>query len=166
MSLEATDKKLAEMSEGDLDDIYAAALCSNAMADFESMSDIVASLESRLARKLGPLVVPLETGLWVGRKGMVFRYGTTVVVAFEATKDHELEANAWSHGNDDDAWSLPTARYVDGHHVHAFYLDMWLGMRVDALSAISDNFEELEKEGQAPSRLLVTGHSMGGGIST
>jgi hypothetical protein len=166
MSPAAAGRKLVEMSEGDLEDIYTAALCSNGMADFVEISDIIASLECHLGQKLGPSVVPLETELWVGRKGMVFRYGTTLVVAFEATKEHDMEANAWSHGTDDDAWSLPTARYVDGRHVHAFYLDMWLGMREAALPAISDELEEIEKEGQVPSRLLVTGHSMGGGIST
>jgi hypothetical protein len=154
------------MSAGDLEDIYTAALCSNGMADFDPMSDIIASLEYRLGQTLGPLVIPLETGLWVGRKGMVFRYGTTIVVAFEATKNHEFEADAWSHGMDDDAWTLPNARHVDGRPVHAFYLDMWLGMRMVALPAISYEIEELEKEGKVPSRFLITGHSMGGGIST
>jgi hypothetical protein len=154
------------MSAGDLEEIYTAALCSNGMADFDPMSDIIASLECRLGQTLGPLVIPLETGLWVGRKGMVFRYGTTIVVAFEATKDNESEADSWSHGMDDDAWTLPNTRRVDGRRVHAFYLDMWLGMRVVALPAISYEIEELEKQGKAPSRLLITGHSMGGGIST
>jgi hypothetical protein len=166
MSPDAADQKLVEMSEGDLEDFNIAAICSNGVASAGGIGDIVASLESRLCQQLGSNVVPLDTGLWVGRKGMVFRFGTTIVVAFQATQNNDLVVNTWSHAKDDNWWSLPYPRLIDGRQVHSFYLDMWLGMRTTALSAISHEVEELEKEGQVPSRLLVTGHSMGGGIST
>lgn len=166
MSPDAADQKLVEMSEGDSEDVNIAAICSNGVASAGGIEDIVASLESRVCQQLGSNVVPLDTGLWVGRKSMVFRFGITIVVAFEATQDNDLVVNAWSHAKDDTWWSLPYARLIDGRQVHSFYLDMWLGMRNAALPAISQEIEELEKEGQAPSRMLVTGHSMGGGIST
>lgn len=159
-----TPAKLVETSVADLEDIYTAARFSNSLALFLPMPDTIAALEQELGEKLDA-TVPLDTGLSVGRKGVLFRYRTAIVLAFEATKPDEMMKNAWSHARDK-KWSMPYARHVDGRQVHSFYLDMWLGMRKAALSAISDSILDLERQGQMPSRILITGHSMGGGIST
>jgi hypothetical protein len=159
-----TPVRLVESTVADSEDIYTAARFSNGLAYFLPMSDTIAALEQELGEKLDA-AVPLDTGLSVGRKGVLFRYQTTLVLAFEATKPDEMMKNAWSHAKDK-KWSLPYARYVDGRQVHSFYLDMWLGMRRATLEAITDSILELEKQGQAPSRIIITGHSMGGGIST
>lgn len=159
-----TAATLVETSVADLEDIYTAARFSNSLAYFLPMPETIASLEQDLGERVDA-AVPLHTGLSVGRKGVLFRYGTVTVLAFEATKPDEMIKNAWSHAKDS-KWSLPYARYVDGRQVHSFYLDMWLGMRPAALEAMSESVLEMERRGQVPSRILVTGHSMGGGIST
>lgn len=157
--------KIVSVSIHDWNDIYTAARFSNSLAMFLPVSESVALLEEQIGRHMDA-VVPLDTGLpAVGQKAVFFRMATTLVLAFEATKPNEMIMNAWSHGKDE-GWSLPYARFVDGRQVHSFYLDMWLGLRRETLKALTTNIQDLERQGQAPSSFLVSGHSMGGGIST
>jgi hypothetical protein len=160
-----TPVNLVEKTEADLRDTFTASRFANALAGIVPLDNTIASLDHQLGARLDT-IVPLETGLWLGRRGCFFRYGTTLVLAFEATKSsNEMLLNACSHANDK-KWCPPYPRYLEDRQVHSLYLDMWLGMRQSALDAITDAIMELEKQGQPPARLIITGHSMGGGIST
>jgi hypothetical protein len=157
--------KVVSISVHDWNDIYTAAQFSNSLALFLPVRESVALLEGQIGQHMD-VVVPLDTGLpAVGRKAVFFRMATTLVLAFEATKPNEMIMNAWSHGKDK-KWSLPYARFIDGRQVHSFYLDMWLGLRRETLKALTASIQDLERQGQAPSSFIVSGHSMGGGIST
>lgn len=159
-----TNANLVGTSEADLDDICTAARFSNVLSGSLPWDETIASLEHQFGQKLDANV-PLDTGFWMGRKGALFRFGTTVVLAFEATKANEVIRNTWSHANDK-KWCPPHPRYLEGRQVHSLYLDMWYGMRQAAKTAIVNTIIEMEEQRQTPSRLFVTGHSMGGGIST
>jgi predicted TIM-barrel enzyme len=49
--------------------------------------------------------------------------------------------------------------------VHSFYLDMWLGMKAKALEGISEVVDDILNRGDVEG-IIITGHSMGGGLST
>lgn len=146
-------------------DIHLASQFSNALADFLPMDETCQRLERETGFHLD-LAIPFDTGLSVGRKSVLFRVGSTFLLSFEATKPNEMKMNAWSHAKDPrKRWSLPYARYVDGRQVHSFFLDMWLGMRDEVFREITRTVREAEAVGIVPDRFLITGHSMGGGIS-
>ena len=157
--------KLLQVSQADWADIHLAAQFSNGLAEFNPMPETC----DRLERETGFILdtaVPFDTGLSAGRKAVLFRTGTRVILTFEATKPDEMKMNAWSHAKDPhQRWSLPYARYWEGRQVHSFFLDMWLGMRDQALLEITKTLEEAEAQGIQVDRFLITGHSMGGGIS-
>ena len=152
------------MTAQNWNDVYTAALFSDGLAKFLPLDESVPIIEEGLGSKFDS-AVPLDTGLSVGRKGVLFRYDTNIVLAFEATKPDEMYKNAWSHAHDK-KWSIPYARYLDGRQVHSFYLDMWLGMRSATLRALSQSLVDIEGSGKVPRSIILTGHSMGGGIST
>ncbi|KAJ9091284.1 hypothetical protein QFC21_007273 [Naganishia friedmannii] len=163
----SSGKQLVLLSVRDWDTLCIAAQFSNSLALFLPLDESVPLLEQQLGYRMD-VVKPLNTGIpAVGQKAVFFRYNTTrLVLAFEATKPKEMIMNAWSHGKDKKWNSVPYARYRDGRQVHSFYLDMWLGMRKATLEALTDNILEVEHSDQVPSSFIVSGHSMGGGIST
>lgn len=159
-----TPLSLIRMQEADLENVYMAAQFANGLALFRPMEETVRLLEEDLGSPL-EAAIPLDTGLKsVGRKAVLLRQRRNIVLAFEATKPNEMKMNAWSHAHDG-GWTIPYARFLDGRQVHSFYLDMWLGMREAALEGLSRCIDEMADEGMEPERLLITGHSMGGGIS-
>ena len=154
---------LLDVTSSDWEDIYLASQYSNALADFQPMDLTV----QRIQNETGPTLdaaVPFDTGLSVGRKAVLFRMKSKIMLSFEATKPDEMKMNAWSHAKDK-GWKLPYARYWDGRQVHSFFLDMWLGMRKQVFGSLTKTILEAEEAGEAPDRILITGHSMGGGIS-
>ncbi|KAJ9115728.1 hypothetical protein QFC24_006911 [Naganishia onofrii] len=163
----SSGKQLVRLSLRNWNDIHTAAQFSNSLALFLPLHESVPMLEQQMGH-LMDAVVPLDTHIpAVGQKAVFFRHESTkLVLAFEATKPKEMIMNAWSHGKDKKWNSLPYARYLDGRQVHSFYLDMWLGMRRATLKALTDNVLEIERLDKVPSSFIVSGHSMGGGIST
>ena len=149
-------------TESDWDDIYTAAQFCKALADFQPLDVTVARLEKERGQKMD-VAEHLDTGMKnMGKKAMLFRVDRTVVLAMEATKPNEMKMNAWSHAQTR-KWTVPYARFLDGRQVHSFYLDMWLGMREATFAALD---KAIKSSGEKPpERILITGHSMGGGIS-
>lgn len=66
-----TPVTLVEKSEADWEDILTSARFANALAGIVPLGNTFASLEHQLGEKL-ETVVPLETGLWLGRRGCFF----------------------------------------------------------------------------------------------
>ncbi|KAJ9115982.1 hypothetical protein QFC22_005125 [Naganishia vaughanmartiniae] len=161
------ERRLVRLSLRDWGILHTAAHFSNCLACFLPLDETVPVIEEVIG---GPMdaAVGLDTGIsFIGQKAVFFRYeATKLVLAFEATKANEMIFNAWSHAKDDKWYALPYARFLDGRQGHSFYLDMWLGMRSATLEALTDNILKLEGQGKAPSSFIVSGHSMGGGIST
>lgn len=98
-------------------------------------------------------------------RAVIFRCGTIIVLAFKATKANGVMLNAWSCANDK-KWCPPYPIYIEGCQLHSLYLDMRLGMRPAALAAITDMITVKGRDGQVPCKVLVTEHSIRGGIST
>jgi hypothetical protein len=158
-------KQLLQVTQDDWEDIHLAAQFSNGLAEFKPMEETCERLQRETGFKLDG-VVPFDTGLSIGRKAVLFRVGRRMILTFEATKPNEMKMNAWSHAKDPEKkWSLPYARYLDGRQVHSFFLDMWLGMREEIFEEITKMVRQAEEKGDGIERFLITGHSMGGGIS-
>jgi hypothetical protein len=87
------------------------------------------------------------------------------VLIFEATKEGEMIMNTWAYGRGSGWWEPPYPRYWQGRQVHSFYLDMWLGMKDKVLEGLEKVVLDMQEEGRWPERIVISGHSMGGGMS-
>lgn len=70
-------------------------------------------------------------------------------------------------GRDPEWWKPHYPVYINENQVHSFYLDMWRGMETATYAALGNAVDEIvKKTGKPPNQIIITGHSMGGGIST
>jgi hypothetical protein len=110
--------------------------------------------------------IDLHTGVNETRKAVLVSSNEIITIAFEGSTDNELYKNVWTMAKGPNWWDIPYPVYdVNGHRVYSFYRDMWNGMRVVAFEALKKAVEEMAKQGKLPKRLVVTGFSMGGGVS-
>jgi hypothetical protein len=110
--------------------------------------------------------VDLYTGFNISRRAVLVCSKETITLAFEGSDPNELIKNAWANAKGPKWWNMPYPVYTDGNRVHSFFRDMWHAMRAAALDALSKAIESIVAKGAAPTRIVVTGFSMGGGVST
>jgi hypothetical protein len=63
-------------------------------------------------------------------------------------------------------WQLPYAVYEDGNRVHSFFRDMWWAMRQATYDALRCGVEDIAARDAVPEQIVISGFSMGGGVST
>ncbi|PVI05632.1 hypothetical protein DM02DRAFT_685435 [Periconia macrospinosa] len=110
-------------------------------------------------------VSELNTGLNVSRRAIVVCNGEKITIAFLGSDPNELHMNLWTDAKGPAWWNVPYPVYENGNRVHSFFRDMWLGMRLATYDALSSVVEDIAARGATPKQIIVTGYSMGGGIS-
>jgi dienelactone hydrolase len=60
---------------------------------------------------------------------------------------------------------MPACAFIDGHAVYSYFRDLWFNMRDALLEALSTAVQGMAGRDITPKRIIVTGFSMGGGIS-
>lgn len=89
-----------------------------------------------------------------------------ITIAFEGCHADDMMKNLWTDVKGPNWWDLPGPAYSpDGNRVHSFFRDMWSGMRKAALEALDDAVRCMVARGTEPKEVIVTGYSMGGGVS-
>lgn len=110
-------------------------------------------------------VSELQTGFNASRRGIVVCHDKVTTIAFFGSDPNELHMNMWTDAKGPNWWELPYAVYENGNRVHSFFRDMWHAMRSATYDALSRAVEDLAARDAAPERVIITGFSMGGGIS-
>jgi dienelactone hydrolase len=59
-----------------------------------------------------------------------------------------------------------TSSLHNGHRVHSFFRGMWHSMQAAIFEALSRGAENMMVRDQVPKKIVVTGFSTGGGVST
>ncbi|KAH7079352.1 hypothetical protein BKA63DRAFT_563987 [Paraphoma chrysanthemicola] len=109
--------------------------------------------------------IDLYTGINLSRRAVLIHSGDTITLAFEGSDPNELIKNTWASAKGPNWWDLPYPVYVDGNRVHSFFRDMWHGMRDAAFQALGEAVQSILARGGAVKNIVVTGFSMGGGVS-
>jgi len=73
--------------------------------------------------------------------------------------------NTWVDGKKPGLFSQPYPVHENGNRTHSFYRDMWYGMRIATFEALSRAVSDMAKRGVEPKQIIITGYSMGGGVS-
>jgi hypothetical protein len=107
----------------------------------------------------------LHTGINASRRAALVCYHENITIAFEGSDSTELLKNLWTDGKGPNLWNLPYPVYTNGNRVHSFYRDMWHGMRATTFDALSKVVDDIAAKGGVPKSLIMTGFSMGGGVS-
>ncbi|CAI6327759.1 unnamed protein product [Periconia digitata] len=110
-------------------------------------------------------VTELITGINASRRGIVVCNGEKITIAFLGCDSNELHMNMWVFAKGPSWWDIPYPVYENGHQVHSFFRDMWHAMRIAAYDAINMAVESMAARGSSPKQIIITGFSMGGGIS-
>ncbi|KAF1921321.1 hypothetical protein BDU57DRAFT_510070 [Ampelomyces quisqualis] len=108
-----------------------------------------------------------HTAINMSRRAVLVSQDTHVTIAFEGSDGRELIKNLWSMGKGPNFWDLPYPVFEGGNRVHSFFRDMWHAMRGDVFGALDEAVRRMrECAGSGPERVVVTGFSQGGGVST
>ena len=71
--------------------------------------------------------------------------------------------NTWTDGS---GWlGIPYPVFENGNRIHSFFRDMWHAMRQATFDALDSAVQDMAARGATPKQIIVTGFSMGGGIS-
>jgi hypothetical protein len=112
-------------------------------------------------------VTDLHTGINDNRKAVLVSSNDTITIAFEGSADNELWKNTWTMAKGPGWWELPYPVFDDdGNRLHSFYRDMWHGMRAATFEAVKKAVDIMKEKGKVPKKVVITGFSMGGGVST
>jgi hypothetical protein len=156
---------LAELSSGtqDWQDIKHAALVLCKASQIPDANALQSELHNILAT---PTVIDIHTGINHSRKAVLVSSEDTIVLAFLGSSDDEIVKNYWTHGRGPNWWDIPYPVHVNGDQVHSFYLDMWHGLKDALYLALTSAISKMQGDGIKPSKFIVAGISMGGGVST
>lgn len=110
-------------------------------------------------------VSELNTVLNASRRGIVVCNSEKITIAFLGSDPNELHMNLWTDAKGPAWWHFPYPVHENGNRVHSFFRDMWHGMRVETYNALSSAVDDMAARGATPKQIIVTGFSMGGGIS-
>jgi hypothetical protein len=108
----------------------------------------------------------LHTGINGSRKAVLVASNEKLTIAFEGSAPGELIMNTWANAKGPNWWDIPYPVFTEGNRVHSFFRDMWYGMRAALFEAFSAAIQKIVEEGAVPKQIIVTGFSMGGGVST
>ncbi|KAH8723125.1 hypothetical protein GQ44DRAFT_657310 [Phaeosphaeriaceae sp. PMI808] len=111
-------------------------------------------------------VVDLHTGFNAGRKAVLVNSHERITVAFTGSGSDGLWRNTWANAKGPNFWDIPYAVYTDGNRVHSFFRDMWHAMRSATFHALSQAVDSIVAREAVPRQIIITGFSMGGGVST
>lgn len=111
-------------------------------------------------------VTNLDTGQDNVRRAVLVSRPERITLSFDDCQHDELMKNWWIDGSGPNWWDMPYPVYDnDGHRVHNFYLSTWIGLRTKAFYALNSAVDRLLAKGQVPQKIVITGFSMGGGVS-
>lgn len=110
-------------------------------------------------------VSELDTGFNASRRGIVVCNGEKITIAFFGSDPNELHKNWWSYAKGPAWWHIPYPVYENGNRVHNFFRDMWHAMRQATNNALFSAVDNMAARGATPKQIILTGFSMGGGIS-
>jgi hypothetical protein len=103
----------------------------------------------------------------ISRRAVIVTERHKITLAFEGSDPNELINNTWANAKGPNWWYIPyPVFHDDGNRVHNFYRDMWHRMRQAIFVELDNAIQSLLLEGFVPSAIIVTGFSMGGGVST
>lgn len=108
----------------------------------------------------------LRTGVNAGRKAVVVYSGERITIAFQGSDPSELIINTWTNAKGPRWWDIPYPVYENGNRIHSFFRLMWHGMRQKTYDALRIAVEDMTVRGVTPKQIIITGFSMGGGVST
>ncbi|KAF2006155.1 hypothetical protein P154DRAFT_559300 [Amniculicola lignicola CBS 123094] len=111
------------------------------------------------------IVSELKTGFNVSRRAVVVCNSEKITIAFLGSDPKELHKNWWINAKGPAFWDWPYPVYENGNRIHSFFRDMWYGVRLATYGALSSAVEDMAARGATPKQIIVTGFSMGGGIS-
>ncbi|KAF7190458.1 hypothetical protein HII31_08172 [Pseudocercospora fuligena] len=104
----------------------------------------------------------LHTGINNSRRAVLVSTKQKCTIAFEGSHPDEWYKNTWTDGKGPGWWEFPYPVYDEnGHRIHSFYRDMWYGMRTAAFAALDAAIDKICE----PKQIIITGFSMGGGVS-
>ncbi|KAH7130694.1 hypothetical protein B0J11DRAFT_430374, partial [Dendryphion nanum] len=107
----------------------------------------------------------LHTGMNDSRRAIVVSNGEKITIAFLGSSPNELHMNLWINAKGPGWWEWPYPVYENGNRIHSFFRDMWHGMRQATFDALSSSLDDMVARGATPKQIIITGFSMGGGIS-
>jgi hypothetical protein len=126
-----------------------------------NINDIAASIQEHFHDPT-LTVEELYTGMNITRRAIAVSHGSSITIAFLGSDPRELYMNLWTDAKG--LW-FPYPVYENGNRVHSFYRDMWHGMREATYQALSKAVECMLARGITPAQVIVSGFSMGGGVS-
>ncbi|OAL45382.1 hypothetical protein IQ07DRAFT_684305 [Pyrenochaeta sp. DS3sAY3a] len=126
---------------------------------------VIATLLQDHYRNPNLRVSELKTRLSISRRGIVVCSAEKITIAFLGSDPNELHKSLWTDAKGPAWWDFPYPVYENGNRVHSFFRDMWHGMRQETYEALSSAVDEMAARGATPKQIIVTGFSMGGGIS-
>ncbi|RDI83416.1 hypothetical protein Vi05172_g6755 [Venturia inaequalis] len=106
-------------------------------------------------------ITGLVTVLKRDHHAVIVQKGCDIIIAFLENGEAEWNRNGWYLGK-----SAPYKRKVDGDLVHSYYLAVWEGMREHARADLTHAIGKILQEGKTVRKILVCGHSLGGGVSS
>jgi len=109
--------------------------------------------------------VNLHTGINRPRRGVVMCTKDSITLAFQGCHPDEAIQNLWVCAKGPNWWDIPFPVFSDGNLVHSFFRDLWWDMRRATLEALDEAIRSMVARGTEPKEVIVTGFSMGGGIS-
>lgn len=108
-------------------------------------------------------VSELWTGFNASRRAVVVYNTDKITIAFLGSDPNELHMNTWTDGS---GWlGIPYPVFENGNRIHSFFRDMWHAMRQATFDALDSAVQDMAARGATPKQIIVTGFSMGGGIS-
>lgn len=128
------------------------------------ISDLATALQERYQNP-NLTASELNTGFNASRRGILVCNDEKITIAFPGSDPKELHTNIWILGKGPRWWEIPHPVFENGNMVHSFFRDMWHGMQQATYDALSSAVEDIAARGTTPKQIIVTGYSMGGGIS-
>jgi hypothetical protein len=110
-------------------------------------------------------VLVFHTGVNVARKAVLVEHGTKVIIAFSGSSNDEIVKNLWTMGKRGNWYNIPFIVRLNGDEVQSFYLGMWNGMEDEVLRRLEMSLRRMVEREVVPTHIIVTGFSMGGGVS-
>lgn len=131
---------------------------------FSSLSDLTSFFRSHY-QNLDLRTWELYSGINVTRRGIVIGNGERIIVGMFGSAPDEIIKNVWIDAKGPGWWELPYPVYENRNMIHSYFGDMWHGMRQATYDALDRAVADCIERGIPPKQIILTGFSMGGGVS-